>query len=101
MLKISTFLFLSVAAAGAIHRRQEDVLRGLFECPLPDMLKGCHGPKDCLYRNPEDCTTFIQCTPNPLGLGGRADVYPCPPGNLEWDDKVKECDIPNGSCYAQ
>ncbi|CAG2178562.1 unnamed protein product, partial [Oppiella nova] len=51
------------------------------------------GPKDCLYTNPENCNTFIQCTVNPGNQSGTPVVMPCPAG-LKWNDNEKICDWP-------
>jgi hypothetical protein len=53
------------------------------------------GPKDCLYPNPANCNSFIQCVPQPDG-SGKPQVMPCPAG-LEWNDNKKECDWPSSS----
>jgi hypothetical protein len=67
-----------------------------FVCPEEDIANtGCKGPKDCLYPNPENCVTFIQCVPQPDG-SGKPQVMPCPAG-LEWNDIKKECDWPKDS----
>lgn len=68
-----------------------------FHCPEEDIISTqCLGPKDCLYTNPNSCSTFIQCTVNPGGLTGTPVVMPCPVG-LEWNDNKKECDWPQNS----
>jgi hypothetical protein len=62
-----------------------------FQCPRDDITNtGCKGPKDCLYPNPANCNSFIQCVPQPDG-SGKPQVMPCPVG-LEWNDNKKECD---------
>jgi len=62
-----------------------------YECPAGDIAGGCKGPKDCLYPNPSNCSTFIQCT-----AAGLAYVMPCPSG-LQWNDDEKICDWPSQS----
>jgi len=62
-----------------------------YNCPAEDVAGGCKGPKDCLYPNPSNCSTFIQCT-----AAGLAYVMPCPSG-LEWNDNEKICDWPTQS----
>lgn len=75
-----------------------------FVCPREDIANtGCKGPKDCLYPNPQNCNTFIQCVPQPDGSGNPV-VMPCAPSNppLEWNDNKKECDYPGqGTCPRQ
>ncbi len=67
-----------------------------FQCPRDDIANtGCMGPKDCLYPNPANCNSFIQCVPQPDG-SGKPQVMPCPAG-LEWNDNKKECDWPSSS----
>ncbi|CAG2166321.1 unnamed protein product [Oppiella nova] len=67
-----------------------------FVCPVEDIANtGCKGPTDCLYPNPENCQTFIQCTVNPDNSGTPV-VMPCPAG-LEWNDNIKRCDYPESS----
>jgi hypothetical protein len=56
----------------------------------------CMGPKDCLYPNPNDCKSYIQCTVNADGQSGTPVVMPCPAG-LEWNDVEKWCDWPERS----
>lgn len=56
---------------------------------------GCIGPKDCLHPDPANCHGFIQCVPQPDG-SGKPQPMPCPE-DLQWNDKTKECDWPNGS----
>ncbi|OKO92751.1 Race-specific elicitor A4 [Penicillium subrubescens] len=52
-----------------------------FHCPEEDIINTqCLGPKDCLYPNPDNCGTFIQCTVNPDGITGTPVVMPCPAG---------------------
>lgn len=60
---------------------------------------GCKGPKDCLYPNPDNCNSFIQCTVNSDGETGTPVVMPCP-DDLEWNDIDKLCDWPDapGTC---
>ena len=68
-----------------------------FVCPTEDIAStGCQGPKDCLYPNPDSCTTFIQCEVNADGTTGTPVVRDCPSG-LEWNDNNKECDYPTSS----
>ncbi|CAG2176816.1 unnamed protein product, partial [Oppiella nova] len=68
-----------------------------FVCPEEDIANtGCKGPKDCLYPNPENCQTFIQCTVNADNKTGTPVVMPCPAG-LEWNDNIKRCDYPESS----
>jgi Chitin binding Peritrophin-A domain len=73
--------------------------RGEFECPSEDIVATqCQGPKDCLYANPDDCGSFIQCTVLPGGISGAPVVMPCPAG-LHWNSRGKICDQPaNGDC---
>ncbi|CAK9254422.1 unnamed protein product [Sphagnum jensenii] len=67
-----------------------------FVCPEEDIADtGCKGPTDCLYPNPENCNSFIQCVPQPDG-SGEPVVMPCPAG-LEWNDNKKQCDYPPDS----
>ncbi len=67
-----------------------------FVCPRDDIANTrCLGPKDCLYPNPANCKSFIQCVPQPDGSGNPV-VMPCPAG-LEWNDNKKECDWPSSS----
>nr|UEP18203.1 antimicrobial protein CBD2-DrsB1 [synthetic construct] len=56
----------------------------------------CMGPKDCLYPNPDSCTTYIQCVPLDEVGNAKPVVKPCPKG-LQWNDNVgkKWCDYPN------
>ncbi|CAG2180053.1 unnamed protein product, partial [Oppiella nova] len=70
-----------------------------FQCPREDIVNTlCMGPKDCLYTNPENCNTFIQCTVNPGNQSGTPVVMPCP-AELKWNDNTKECDWPqNATC---
>lgn len=73
--------------------------RAAFACPPEDIIRTkCLGPKDCLYPNPDDCDSFIQCTVNPGGVTGTPVVMPCPAG-LHWNDRGKICDYPaNADC---
>jgi hypothetical protein len=67
-----------------------------FVCSEEDIANtGCMGPKDCLYPNPGDCVSYIQCVPQPDG-SGEPQVMPCP-GELEWNDTEKICDWPENS----
>jgi len=59
-----------------------------YKCPQQ---YDCSGPRDCLYQNPESCSTFIQCIPKIV-----ANVLPCP-DELEWNDKLKMCDWPESA----
>lgn len=63
-----------------------NIVYSKFECPKDDILGGCRGSKDCRYLNPEDCSSFIQCSN--LGI---SYIMPCEPGT-EWNDNKKECD---------
>ncbi|MEH1835806.1 MAG: carbohydrate-binding module family 14 protein [Nostoc sp.] len=66
-------------------------------CPTEDITNTqCQGPKDCLYPNPKNCNTYIQCTVNNDGMTGTPVVMPCP-GGLQWNDNQKICDWPNSS----
>ncbi|CAG2180168.1 unnamed protein product, partial [Oppiella nova] len=64
------------------------VYRG-HTCPEHDMRRGCRGPTDCLYANPNDCSRYIQC--NDAGL---AYDMPCPSG-LHYSTRSKACDSPH------
>lgn len=70
-----------------------------FQCPPEDIIATqCQGPKDCLYANPDDCGSFIQCTVLPGGTSGAPVVKPCPAG-LHWNSRDGICDWPaNGDC---
>ena len=71
-----------------------------FDCPEEDIsATACKGPKDCLYPNPDDCNSFIQCTVNADERTGTPVVMPCAPATppLEWNDNKKECDYPGSS----
>jgi hypothetical protein len=52
----------------------------------------CSGPKDCLYSNPENCSTYIRCEVNVDGRTSTAYVKECPAG-LKWNDSIRECDL--------
>jgi len=68
-----------------------------FVCPEEDIAATqCMGPKDCLYPNPNSCTTFIHCEVNADGKTGRPTIKDCPSG-LQWNDNKKECDWPQSS----
>ena len=62
-----------------------------YRCPSEDIAFGCRGPKECLYPNPDNCSSFIQCTD-----GGLAYVMPCAHGT-QWNDHKKWCDWPKHS----
>jgi hypothetical protein len=67
-----------------------------FQCPRADIVNtGCKGPKDCLYPNPNNCNSFIQCVPQPDG-SGKPQLMPCP-ADLKWNDNKKQCDWPQDS----
>ncbi|CAF0736939.1 unnamed protein product [Adineta steineri] len=71
-----------------------------FVCPEEDIAETqCLGPKDCLYPNPQDCNSYIQCTVNADQVTGTPVVMPCQPNNppLQWNDDTKECDYPENS----
>ena len=68
-----------------------------FVCPTEDMIKTqCLGPKDCLYPNPDNCTSFIHCEVNDDNKTGRPTIKDCPDG-LQWNDYMIECDGPENS----
>ena len=68
-----------------------------FVCPTEDIINTkCMGPKDCLYPNPDSCTSFIHCEVNADGVTGRPTIQDCP-GGLQWNDNKKECDWPSSS----
>ncbi|XP_054153519.1 salivary glue protein Sgs-3-like [Oppia nitens] len=70
---------------------------GPFVCSVEDIARTqCKGPIDCLYPNPESCTTFIQCTVNADERTGTPVVMPCA-ADLEWNDNTKRCDYKNQS----
>jgi hypothetical protein len=65
-----------------------------FECPEDEIAATqCSGPKDCLYSNPEDCSTYIKCEVNADGRTATAFIKECPAG-LKWNDSIRECDLP-------
>ncbi|CAF0789599.1 unnamed protein product [Adineta steineri] len=71
-----------------------------FVCPVEDIANtGCEGPKDCLYPNPNNCESYIQCTVNADQVTGTPVVMPCASENpsLQWNDITKECDYPENS----
>ena len=77
----------------------------VFVCPVEDIANnGCKGPKDCLYPNPDDCHSFIQCRVNGENKTVIPVVVPCAPAEppLEWNDNKKECDYPvhPGTCCS-
>lgn len=60
----------------------------------PEILTtGCKGPKDCIYPDPDNCSTYIACVPTDEAGNAYAQVMPCPAG-LEWNDGKKWCDYP-------
>ncbi len=62
-----------------------------FVCPRDDIENTeCEGPEDCLYLNPDNCNSFIQCVPQSDG-SGKPIVMPCPAG-LKWNNNQKICD---------
>lgn len=82
-----TFLAAVVSAAPTLN----------FTCPKDDIARThCMGPKDCLYPNPLNCGTYIQCQVNADGVTGRPTVRQCP-ANLEWNNEKKWCDWPENS----
>lgn len=85
--RLLTGLAMTTLAAAAITCPEEDIVA-----------TQCAGPKDCLYQNPNDCSSFIACEVNPDGKTGQPSVLPCPSG-LEWNDNEKICDWPaNSTC---
>lgn len=66
---------------------------GAFTCPLDDIARtGCTGAKDCLYPDPRDYSSYIQCVVN--GADGRTSkptLKRCAAG-LKWNNNTKECD---------
>ncbi len=65
-----------------------------FVCPKKDIIETkCQGPKDCLYPNPKNCTTFIHCSVNADGKSGTPHVKSCPKG-LHWNTRTRSCDLP-------
>ena len=79
---------------------------GGFLCPEEDIAAtGCLGPEDCLYQNPDDCGTFIQCKVNADNKTGTPHFKPCAPAHppFQWNDDKKLCDYPPSptcsNCY--
>ena len=62
-----------------------------FECPTNDIANGCTGPCQCLYPDPATCKGYIVCAAD-----GTSYTKSCVQ-NLHWDDKRKECDLPEQS----
>jgi len=80
---------------GLAESRSESLLRqtrqGNFVCPKNDIRRTqCRGPRDCLYANPDNCDSFIQCTVNGDRQTGTPVVAKCPSG-LQWSDRTKIC----------
>ena len=91
-------LLLTVTIAGfligGVTIDKAQALAADFVCPTKDIKNTqCKGPKDCLYPNPDNNSTFIQCTVNADGVTGTPVVIPCPSG-LEWNNNKKQCDYP-------
>ncbi|CAF0788997.1 unnamed protein product [Adineta steineri] len=70
-----------------------------FICPEEDIAETqCLGDKHCLYSNPQNCNSYIQCTVNADQVTGTPVVMSCA-ASLEWNDNTKECDYPaNSTC---
>lgn len=67
--------------------------RAAFQCPEKDIMETqCQGPSDCLYADPSNCATFIECTLDPGGQTATPHVRPCPAA-LKWNDRRKRCDF--------
>jgi hypothetical protein len=68
-----------------------------FVCPDKDIAETqCMGAHDCLYPDPDSCTTYIKCEVNADGETARAYVVDCPAG-LEWSNDDLECVYPEDS----
>jgi hypothetical protein len=64
-----------------------------FKCPQEDIISTkCAGPYDCLYANPNNCGTYIECEVDPGERTGTPHLKPCPSG-LKWNDSIKKCDF--------
>lgn len=70
-----------------------------FVCPEEEIAEtGCMGPKDCVYMNTDDCSSFIYCEVSADGKTAQPIIKNCPSG-LQWNDNKKECDFPeNATC---
>ncbi len=72
----------------------------VFTCSEADIeATGCKGPKNCLYPNPENCETFIQCVPQPDGSTKPFVIKSF--SRLLWNKKVKICDCPQSSICSE
>jgi hypothetical protein len=92
-----TMRFINVVASLAVTLPVLALSQGAtspnFECPEEDIVATqCFGVKECLYSNPDDCSTYIKCEVNADGRTATAHVEYCPAG-LKWNDSIKECDF--------
>jgi hypothetical protein len=60
---------------------------------------GCKGEGNCLYPNPEDCTTFIQCVPQSDGTLKPLVMESF--SRLLWNSQVKICECPPSPACSQ
>ncbi|KAL5347462.1 hypothetical protein ACLOAV_007774 [Pseudogymnoascus australis] len=68
-----------------------------FVCPVEDIVRTqCIGVKDCMYPHPTTCRKYIHCEVNTDGVARRPTVKDCP-GNFEWNNNDKTCDLPENS----
>ncbi|KAF7336364.1 Carbohydrate-binding module family 14 protein [Mycena venus] len=98
LLALLALVLWQVHASQANGPRTDGNLIPGYICPAEDITAtACMGPKDCLYPNPEDCHSFIQC--NDSGL---AYVMPCAPNDLVYNDSLKQCDYPESTaCHSE
>jgi len=84
----TTFVTLTLSSPLLPSRALDD-----FTCPEQDIIQTkCLGPKDCLYANPSNCASYIECEINAGEMTGTPSVKNCPIG-LKWNDAKKECDF--------
>ncbi|KAJ6541168.1 hypothetical protein DFH09DRAFT_1174668 [Mycena vulgaris] len=91
LLAVLALFFWQVHASRANIPRSDGAPIPGYVCPQADIdATGCRGPKDCLYPNPDDCHSYIQCND-----GGLAYVMPCLSDILPvaYNDATKECDL--------
>ncbi|KAJ7218396.1 hypothetical protein GGX14DRAFT_356973 [Mycena pura] len=92
LLALLALFFLQVHASPANSPRSLPARHSEpFICPVADIERThCLDPRDCLYPNPDSCTSFIQCFVNADGMTGTPITRPCA-GLLEWNDNLKVC----------
>ncbi|KAJ7191684.1 hypothetical protein GGX14DRAFT_578707 [Mycena pura] len=97
LLALLALFFLQVHAS-PVNSPRSLPAREPFICPVEDIESTqCKGPKDCLYPNPDSCTSYIQCEVNADGVTGTPIIRPCVAEllvfPLQWNDNFKECGL--------